>query len=390
MSSVSLAEACDLITDGTHYTPPDIGTGVPFLTVKDVSPAGLDFDGCARISQADYDAADAGNSAPKLGDVLFSKDGTVGKVHVVQTAQPFAVLSSLAILRPSRHVDSKFLGHMLGTPEVLSQAVKRKSGSAIRRIILSDLREVELPLPPLDEQRRIAAILDHAAAIRTKRRQVIAHFDTLAGVYFFESFRSVQRKSRLRNVGVDFLSGKNVLASGLDSHATNRVIKVSAMSRGMFVASESKPMPAAYSPPESHRLRRGDILFGRASGSLDLLGATAIVDDDPEDLFLPDKVWRLTIQQDAPVVAKYVLGVLRSADARAFIRHNASGAAGVRNIGKAKLLEYLAPLPPLGLQYEYVSNVEVIERQRTTAARELEALDELFASLQARAFRAEL
>ena len=209
MTSAPLAEACELITDGTHYTPADIGAGVPFLTVKDVSPAGLDFDGCARISRTDYDAADAGNSAPKPGDVLFSKDGTVGKVHVVETAEPFAVLSSLAILRPSRNLDSKFLGHMLGTSEVLGQAMKRKSGSAIRRIILSDLKKIEVPLPTLEEQRRIAAILDHADAIRAKRRQVLAHLDTLTQSIFYDMFGNpASNPNRFPKVSLGSLSTK--------------------------------------------------------------------------------------------------------------------------------------------------------------------------------------
>jgi hypothetical protein len=90
----TIAEACDLVTDGTHYTPTNIGTGVPFLTVKDVTDEELDFSGCSFISDEDFKAADLGNSAPKLGDVLFSKDGTVGKVHVISSERPFAVLSS--------------------------------------------------------------------------------------------------------------------------------------------------------------------------------------------------------------------------------------------------------------------------------------------------------
>ena len=156
----TIADACELVTDGTHYTPKDVGTGLPFLTVKDVSDSGLDFAGCSFISESDYLAAKAGNSAPMRGDVLFSKDGTVGKVHVVSTDQPFAVLSSLAILRPKAgKVDPGYLGHVLRSPAVLDDALKKKTGSAIRRIVLGDLKRVRLPLPAVEEQRRIAAAM---------------------------------------------------------------------------------------------------------------------------------------------------------------------------------------------------------------------------------------
>jgi Type I restriction modification DNA specificity domain len=148
----TVEEACVLVTDGTHYTPTNAGVGTPFLTVKDVTDAALDFTNCSFITDEDFRAAKAGHSAPQRGDVLFSKDGTVGKVHVVGTDQPFAVLSSLAILRP-RHeiVDSAYLGHALRSPTVLNDALKRKTGSAIRRIVLSDLKQVRLPIPSLDE-----------------------------------------------------------------------------------------------------------------------------------------------------------------------------------------------------------------------------------------------
>src|SRR3546814_4359538 len=75
MHSLALQEVCSLITDGTHYTPPDLGTGVPFLTVKDIDGEGkLDFDGCSKIAKEEFEKAAAGSSAPILGDVLFSKD----------------------------------------------------------------------------------------------------------------------------------------------------------------------------------------------------------------------------------------------------------------------------------------------------------------------------
>ena len=141
MKATFIEDTCELITDGTHYTPPDVGEGIPFLTVKDMSVKGLDFINCSHISTGEYAKADTGNSSPKVGDVLFSKDGTVGKVHVVSEKNEFAILSSIAILRPKKDIlDSKYFGYVLRSPITLNQAVRRKTGSAIRRIILKDLK----------------------------------------------------------------------------------------------------------------------------------------------------------------------------------------------------------------------------------------------------------
>lgn len=178
--SVSLESLCTLLTDGTHYTPPNVGEGMPFLTVADMQPSGLNFETCSRISDAEFQAADRQNSAPKAGDVLFSKDGTVGKVHVVNGEGPFAVLSSIAIIRPDPNkLDPGYLAHFLRTPEAISAADRSKTGSALRRIILRDIKRLSLNPPPLPEQRRIAGILDQADALRRLRRRSLSRLSDL-------------------------------------------------------------------------------------------------------------------------------------------------------------------------------------------------------------------
>ncbi len=194
---ITVEEACEIVTDGTHYTPKNTGIGIPFLTVKDVTDSELDFINCSFITTEDYIAAKEGNSAPQKGDVLFSKDGTVGKVHVVTKDRPFAVLSSLAILRPKmKIVDAIYFGHVLRSPTVLEDALKRKTGSAIRRIILSDLKKVKIPLPSIEEQQRIADILDRAEALRAKRRAALAQLDELVQSIFIEMFGNPVKNSK--------------------------------------------------------------------------------------------------------------------------------------------------------------------------------------------------
>jgi type I restriction enzyme, S subunit len=166
-----LDEVCILITDGTHYSPKDEGKGRPFVTVKDMSESGLDFDNCIRISEQVWQKADDGNSAPKSGDVLLSKDGTVGKVHVVKNEGKFAALSSIAILQPNPEIlDSNYLGHFLRSEDAMRQASRMKTGTALRRIILKDIKRIQLRIPSLDEQKRIAAILDKADEIKSSSK----------------------------------------------------------------------------------------------------------------------------------------------------------------------------------------------------------------------------
>ena len=103
-----LRHACTSITDGSHFSPASTSEGMPYVTVSDLVGRTVAVDRAVRISPEDFARMERDGCRPSVGDVLFSKDGTVGKVAVVHR-DDFVVLSSLAILRPRRHLDSTFL-----------------------------------------------------------------------------------------------------------------------------------------------------------------------------------------------------------------------------------------------------------------------------------------
>lgn len=158
-----ISEICTNITDGSHFSPKSVNEGKPYVTVKDVNDKGkIDLINCKKISQADFENLTKGNCAPLEGDVLLSKDGTVGKVALVTNKyEPFVVLSSLAIIRPIRQkLNSTFLKYFLLTPDFKEHAISKKTGAAIKRIVIRTIKEFHIPIPPLDEQKRIIKKLD--------------------------------------------------------------------------------------------------------------------------------------------------------------------------------------------------------------------------------------
>lgn len=158
---VSLKDVCSLITDGSHFSPPTAEAGFPYITVRDLSESGIDFANCKFISDESYAELMKNGCKPNVGDVLFSKDGTVGKVAIVPAGHDFVVLSSLAILRPKvGEIEPTYLKWAMMSPGVLESALGMKTGTAIRRVVLRNLKTIELPLPPLNEQARIVEILE--------------------------------------------------------------------------------------------------------------------------------------------------------------------------------------------------------------------------------------
>jgi type I restriction enzyme S subunit len=158
-----LEEVCREITDGSHFSPKTADKGYPYITVRDIDNDMVDFSNCKFIAASDYQQLLKNGCRPNKGDVLFSKDGTVGKVALIDYTKDFVVLSSLAIVRPdSSRIHSAFLKWVLKSPAFLDEAVGKKTGAAIRRIILRNLKAIRIPVPPLAEQQRIVGLLDEA------------------------------------------------------------------------------------------------------------------------------------------------------------------------------------------------------------------------------------
>ncbi|MGO2941432.1 restriction endonuclease subunit S [Brevibacterium aurantiacum] len=326
------------------------------------------------------------------GDVLISK--------IVPHIRRSAVIPKLAgrrqlassewIVFRNQSFDPKYLVHFLMSDVFHHQFLNTVAGvgGSLLRARPQYVRSIMAPLPPLDEQRRIAAILDKADAIRQKRRQATTHLETLAQSIFQTMFGSRLAESSSTTIGdVAQLQGGKSLSSIDDSAATkNRVLKISSVTSGTFKPWESKPVPDDYSPPLSHFSHKGDLLISRANTS-ELVGASALVHVEPQGLLLPDKIWRFDwLIETQP---EYFFHLLRTKAIRGRISNMATGSGGsMKNISKPKLLSVQIPRIESNEQREFVKQVRKVDVLR--AKFDESNADQLFASLQSRAFRGEL
>ncbi len=383
---MSLDDICEMVTDGTHASFKDSGKGFPFLTVKDMTENGLDFSGCIHISQEEYDRADAGNSAPKLGDVLFSKDGTVGKVCVVREKREFAVLSSIAILRPKKEIaDSSYLGYILGFQKTIDEASKRKTGSAVRRIILKDLKQVEIPLPPLEEQQRIAAILDKADGVRRKCKEAIRLTEELLRSTFLEMFGDPVTNPK----GWEIVKIENIieLVSGqVDPRESpySNMLHVG----GDNIESGTGEISGCKTPAElslisgKYLFRKGDILYSKIRPYLNKVSLPDFDGVCSADIY-PIRV------NHSCVTPIYMTSILRS---KGFLEYaeKHSTRTNIPKINRKALLSFECPLPPLGLQNQFTNSANKILKIKDHEKTGVDKANNLFNSLLQRAFRGEL
>lgn len=156
----SLEPYCEKITDGAHLSPPTSSEGFPIATVENMRARHIDIQSCRTISKSDFESLQRNSCAPELGDVLFSKDGTIGKTFVFQQRVDVVLLSSIAIIRTKKaKLVPEFLTQYLKSPFFFRSIEHATSGSAIRRVVLKDIKALPIKLPPVLEQQKIASIL---------------------------------------------------------------------------------------------------------------------------------------------------------------------------------------------------------------------------------------
>ena len=188
---IKLSELCHVVTKGT--TPTSIGydfseEGIPFLRIQNLGNSSVSLDDVLYIDRETHAALKRSVIKPK--DFLITIAGTIGRVAIVPDDFPECNCNqAIAILRfDNEKLWPIYLLYWLTTQDAISQIAGKKVTATISNLSLGQIKELEIPLPPLAEQKRIAAILDKADAIRRKRQQAIKLADEFLRSVFLDMF----------------------------------------------------------------------------------------------------------------------------------------------------------------------------------------------------------
>lgn len=292
-------------------------------------------------------------------------------------------------LLPKPTVDQRFLLHWLRTDEVIQLATKESAGANLPRLSPTSLLGFEIPLPPIDEQKRIAAVLDKADTLRRQRQESLQLTEKLLRSVFRDMFGDPAEKPLTRLAELLNRPLRNGLSPSSGGTHKGTVFTLSAITRGSFNSDARKDAMFAAPPKASARVDEADFLICRGNGNLNLCGQGQFPSADAIGVIFPDTIIAASI--DLSRVSKFYFATLWN---EPFVRKQLEGGArtanGIFKVNQTTLENIQIPVPDVEKQREFERIAQSIMAGRPDLEASAQYFDALFSSLQQRAFRNEL
>lgn len=382
-----------------------VGGSTPSTSVKEfwdgdvcwATPKDLSELDCAYISNTPRKLTRAGLESCAaailpVGSVLFSSRAPIG--HVAVNTVPMATNQGFKSLVPKpERTDAKFLYWWLRANRAYLENLG--NGATFKEVSKGIVSRIEILLPSLAEQRRIAEVLDRADALRAKRRAALAQLDSLTQSIFLDLFGDpvTNSKSWKRAEMIDTVVGKYGIKAGpfgsslkKEDYAADgyRIYGQEQVIAGRFDIGDYYIGERKYQQLKSCAVAEGDLLVSLVGS----FGKVLIVPPGIEPGIINPRLLKITPNQQL-VRPDFLAALLQHSTVQAeFQRVAHGGTMGILNAGLLKRLKVI--LPPLTLQREFALRVTVVEKLKTAQRASLTELDALFASLQHRAFNGEL
>lgn len=379
--TATLDEVCEINVGRTpaRKEPRFWGPGEPWLSIADMGQGRA-----IRTTKEQITAAGAaGGRQVAPGTVLLSFKLSIGKV--ARAGVPLytnEAIAALPVKRPDR-LDEAYLCRVLESLDLAAGSNRAAMGKTLNK---AKLKQIQIPLPPLPEQRRIAAILEHADALRAKRRHVLTHLDALTRSTFHSMFGDPASNSRgTPTARIDALA--EVMTGNSPSRADSgnfgdSIEWVKSDNLGGDVATRADEWLSEQGRTKARIAPSGSILVTCIAGSPTSIGKASLVD---RDVAFNQQI--NAILPSPRVNSAFLLGQLKAAPE--LVRAKSTGGMkGLVNKSAFQSIEVLSP--PLDAQNRFASRVAAITRQAAATQRARAAAEDLFATLQSRAFRGEL
>ncbi|WP_337138219.1 restriction endonuclease subunit S [Sphingomonas aquatica] len=320
----------------------------------------------------------------KPGDFLLTNSMSFGKPYILDTHG--CIHDGWLVLSPKiDNVDADYFYHLLGSPTVYSEFERLAAGATVKNLNIDLVKSVSVALPPLDEQKRIAAILDQADELRRKRQRAIDRLNQLGQAIFHEMFSDPEQghdNVRLEDVASQIDYG--LTASAKEDGDGPKFLRITDIQDGKVDWATVPVCDATTKQITDNELHAGDIVFARTGATT---GKSFLIETCPDNAVFASYLIR--VRPSKAVRPEYLFGFFQTTLYWNQIQSMAQGAAQP-GVNSTKLKELVLPLPSIELQESFCDACRLVKNQLVPMYDEVAAYGRLFSSLQHRAFQGEL
>lgn len=308
-----------------------------------------------------------------------------------QNSEDYVIVSPLyVVFGVSEIIDKQYLLYYLKSDIASTYINTYATGSVRDNLKLAELKKIPVKLPPLNEQRKIAAVLDKISELTAKRRRQLDKLDELVKSRFVEMFgdpihNTTWQKLTLGECVTSIDNGYSYVCAN-EARLGNKpaILKLSAVTYGDFHPEENKAIIDEALFSSNAEIRAGDLLFTRKNTPA-LVGMCAYVIDTPPKLMMPDLIFRLNTNDKCNKI--FLWKLINHETFRPCVEAIATGSAkSMSNISKERLKEMQIIVPDIDRQEQFADFIRVVEKSKSTIQRSLSTLETLKKSLMQKYF----
>ncbi len=342
------------------------------------------------------DAPSRARQLIQAGDVLAStvRPNLNAVAYVGDDMDGATASTGFCVLRPeSERLDGRYLYHWVMTSQFVEEMVRQATGQSYPAVSDKIVKSSLIPLPSLDEQKRIAGILDQADALRRLRAQALDNLNTLGQAIFHEMFGAFENDfggwpvSRIDEVLEDAKIGFVRGSKDMSEEFPVPYLRMDSIeSGGGLRLADLKRVNASAKELNDYALKKGDLLFNTRN-SRELVGKTAVVWEEFDGVY-NNNILRCRFKND--MTGAFLDAFLRIHKGRRLLDAVKSGTTNVFAIYQKSFMALTVPCPPRDLQQQFSDRLELVAVEHKKLKFSLNSISALFSSLQNRAFKGEL
>lgn len=354
--------------NGYAFKPSDwADTGLPIIRIQDLT---------GNSYQANrYNGKYAIKYEVNKGDVLISWSASLG-VYVWQGEKALLNQHIFKVVFDKTEISKSFFVHQV--ENILEKAVLEAHGATMKHLTKPVFDALPFYLPPLDEQRKIAAVLDKVSDLIARRRQQLDKLDEMVKARFVEMFGDpVSNPHQWTTRGLLQLGD---CKNGMNFHTNDMGVNIHCLGVGDFkklsYITDTTKLPTISlkeMPSDEYMLKDGDIVFVRSNGNKALVGRSLAIYPERIPTTFSGFCIRFRLHSD-DIRTDYLLRVLKTDSIR---KKMAGRGANIQNLNQKILGELQIPISPLELQDQFTAFVRQVEKTKTTISRSLEQLETL-------------